>query len=222
MATLRTTVFRKLVGAGYVSARTLHGIDESSLDKLDIQADRHRVMMAAWLHSVEMDIYARDMVGVGCVSLRHLTKLSDQQLLDMGLSMGQRRRLQRHIRTDLAPLIERQAKARESNQRQSCRQRSTPARVETTSEHSPLVDERGTGSAIKGSVRPQSRPPWIDPEDENLKFANREGFDEPDKIMSSASVFGLSHPGQNAAHYAVHTPRHIQLKCSDGTCLLLS
>eukprot|EP00316_Scyphosphaera_apsteinii_P000164 CAMPEP_0119349664 /NCGR_PEP_ID=MMETSP1333-20130426/109664_1 /TAXON_ID=418940 /ORGANISM="Scyphosphaera apsteinii, Strain RCC1455" /LENGTH=257 /DNA_ID=CAMNT_0007362265 /DNA_START=53 /DNA_END=826 /DNA_ORIENTATION=+ len=190
---------RKLTRAGYTNARMLYLLDEQALLDLDIQSDRHRVLLAAWLHSIGFHDYGTKLVSYGCTSLRRLANMSDARLHVAGVtSLGQRRRLQRHIREELG-----QYKAVEPSL-------SAANRAFT-----------GAGLALAEPLQ-VGMGSWdaADAADMDIKMANREAYHEEWRVTTAATLLAVA-PGESTDHYTAKTPRQMCLRCADGTELVV-
>ena len=92
-------------------ASTLLGLTDTSLQDLgfDEPADRQRIMLAGWLESVGMAEHGGGLVRCGVGSLEKMAKATDDATLKAAgvFTMGPRRRLQRHVRSELSHLADR-------------------------------------------------------------------------------------------------------------------
>ena len=97
-----------LTGAGYRTLAVLHGLSDADLKELPNDLgihnprDRGRIMLASWLHAIGMEEFREPFVDAGVHSLERLMALRDDELKPVVKLMGQRRRLMRDIREDLA------------------------------------------------------------------------------------------------------------------------
>ena len=96
----------KLTQAGYTSANSLLSLDDNAvadagLVDTDYRADAEKLLLATFLHSVEMVQYGETLVASGCDSVLKLLALPDAGLVRGGIiKLGHRRQLQRYLRED--------------------------------------------------------------------------------------------------------------------------
>ena len=104
LPTLSDTVWKLARNGGFNTPEALHFVDEAVLHNIDIaDEDRGRVLLAVWLHTLNLHEYGPGLVRSHVVSLGLLAAVSDEGLQLAGvLLMGHRRVLLRHIREDLA------------------------------------------------------------------------------------------------------------------------
>jgi len=107
-------VIQNLTGAGYISVESLLGLDYVSIRDLDVDSgDSEKVLLATFLHGVDLNAYGEGLVNSGCDAVLKLLALSDETLVRAGVcKLGHRRQLQRALRQD-EQVQERAAKARE-------------------------------------------------------------------------------------------------------------
>lgn len=172
---------QKLAAAGNL-ASTLRGLDDSMLAEIEIEiADRQRIKLAGWLHSVAMAEYGGGIARCGVCSLEALANgASDLLLKSAGVStMGARRRLQRHVRTELPHLIRH-------------------------------LKSSGGVLGLAGGVKREERAetPAAEPRSDKLhKLASHEAYDEQWRLASAACLLGGAAPGYTADLYVARTPQ---------------
>ena len=126
--------------------------------------DRDLVILASYLHKIAHEEFGPGLVRCKCVSLADLANMTDGRLLEAGISsLGARRRLQRHIRTDLESLL--------------------------VSAESGAAAVRPGAERIFGKPATATERLRIDPDD--AKHESREGFHEPWKVTSAACLLGM-------------------------------
>jgi len=223
---------RKLVLAGYVSEAMLTSVDDTVLLSLNIasRADRERVrapviylcpslsraraprrprqvQLASWLHNVGFSEYGGGLVSISCTSLAKLARTTDAGLRRAGIAtLGERRRLQRHVRDQLQHL-----------------------RPGSLGGHAPGsggadgADGSGGAGGAAAAPPPSAAARSVEQAlaDVATKFDNRDGFHEPWRATHSAVL--LEDPiGAGGAAPPSHAPGSlVRLRCADGSELIL-
>ena len=96
----------KLTQAGYTSANSLLSLDDNAvadagLVDTDYRADAEKLLLATFLHSVEMVQYGETLVASGCDSVLKLLALPDAGLVRGGIiKLGHRRQLDVYMREE--------------------------------------------------------------------------------------------------------------------------
>jgi len=200
-SSLADTVWKLTRDGGFSNAETLHFVDDDALEKLRINDhDRPLVLLAAWLHALNMHQYGPGLVSSGFTSLASFATSTDETLQKCGVVlMGHRRVLLRQIREDLALRADVVDVASLLQQRQYQQ-----------------VDAAQPAEAAEPAAAKRELPGATTSVDLEMKFANREAWHEPWKVTAEACL-----TSNGGGYYPARTPREIALACADGTVLHL-
>ena len=225
LPTLSDAVWKLARNGGYNTAEALHFIDEAGLNNLDIpEKDRSRILLAVWLHTINLHEYGPGLVRSNIISLPLLAAVSDEGLQRAGvLLMGHRRILLRHIREDLAmrpdlvaPHERKYLAAVERAAAAAAEDAAAAAEAEAKKTGLSADVLGGSQGGVSLNHLPGQGKPVIDLE---TKLANREAWHEPWKATANAAL--TCDGGGATGYFAPRTPREISLKCADGSRLTL-
>ena len=215
-----------LTGAGYRTLAVLHGLSDADLKELPNDLgihnprDRGRIMLASWLHAIGMEEFREPFVDAGVHSLERLMALRDDELKPVVKLMGQRRRLMRDIREDLAT---REDLVPDPPTRAKRARGATRAAREAAAEEDEVALAMArAAAAAEAEVRMQraAAPKGavglgvlaLDPRlREELKLAPRDGWHDAGRSAAGHGLMTLG-PGASAESYQPRTPRVFNMK----------